>query len=292
MPSKPEDSRLADTRPKPFAFVLMPLGDEFNDTYQLGVRAACEAAGAFCERVDEQIFEGSILQRIYNQIDKADMIIADMSGKNPNVFYETGYAHALGKRVILLTQTAADIPFDLKHYSHIVYGESIVQLKEELERHVRWFMENPKQTTTPTSEHLQFYIRGKRLTDGAVVNVLEEEPDPRRTILSLAVDIFNYGNHVHQGHSVELGLVVPPTLARDEFHSSIQLPSDRFLVDLGSVERIFPKSWKSIPLKIHLHYNEFIALAGSKERFALRVITELESRDIKFWLDFKIKNGG
>ena len=124
-----EGPTTADARPKPFVFVLMPFKDEFNDTYQLGIRAACEAAGAYCERVDEQVFDGSILQRIYNQIDKADIVIADMSGQSPNVFYETGYAHDLGKRVILLKQDTADIPFDLKQYPHIVYGGRIVQLK-------------------------------------------------------------------------------------------------------------------------------------------------------------------
>ena len=46
------------------------------------------------ERVDEQIYKEGILERIYRQIESADIIIADMSGQNPNVFYEVGYAHA------------------------------------------------------------------------------------------------------------------------------------------------------------------------------------------------------
>ncbi len=55
-----------------------------------------------------------------------------MTGRNPNVFYATGYAHAIGKRVILLTQEEADIPFDLKQYQHVIYGNSIVGLKDRL----------------------------------------------------------------------------------------------------------------------------------------------------------------
>ena len=84
------------TAPKPFVFVLMPFDDEFRDIYEVGIKPACEKAGAYAERVDEQIFTESILDRIYNQISKADLIISDMTGRNPNVFYETGYAHALG----------------------------------------------------------------------------------------------------------------------------------------------------------------------------------------------------
>ena len=60
---------------KPFAFVLMPFEKSFDDVYQIGIKEACEKAGMYCERVDEQIFDGTILQRIYNQISKADIII-------------------------------------------------------------------------------------------------------------------------------------------------------------------------------------------------------------------------
>jgi hypothetical protein len=110
---------MTDTTPKSFIFVLMPFVKTFDDLYGLGIKPACEKAGAYAKRVDDRIFQESILQRIYNQIAKADIIIADMTGRNPNVFYETGYAHALGKRVILLTQKTEDLPFDLKHYPHI-----------------------------------------------------------------------------------------------------------------------------------------------------------------------------
>ncbi len=61
-----------------------------------------------------------------------------MSGQNPNVFYEVGYAHAKGKLCILMTKNAEDIPFDLKHHRHIVYGKSITGLKESLEAELVW----------------------------------------------------------------------------------------------------------------------------------------------------------
>lgn len=111
--------------PRPFVFVLMPFDRTFADTYQLGIKAACEAAGAYCERVDEQVFTENVLARIINQIAKADIVVADMSDRNPNVFYETGYAHALGKTVILLTRRSEDIPFDLRQYPHIVYATAV-----------------------------------------------------------------------------------------------------------------------------------------------------------------------
>ncbi len=118
---------------KLFAFVLMPFNKEFDDIYKLGIKSAVESLGMIVNRVDEQVFhrEG-ILERIYNQIDVADFIIADMTDRNPNVFYEVGYAHAKKKVCILLTSRADDIPFDLKHHRHIVYNNSISLLKNAL----------------------------------------------------------------------------------------------------------------------------------------------------------------
>jgi hypothetical protein len=55
-----------------------------------------------------------------------------MTGKNPNVFCEVGYAHAKGKLCALITQNASDIPFDLKHHTHIIYKETIGNLVEKL----------------------------------------------------------------------------------------------------------------------------------------------------------------
>jgi hypothetical protein len=118
-----------------FAFVLMPFDPKFDDVYKLGVQQTAKRFGISAERVDEQIFhKENILERIYNQIATADFIIADMTDRNPNVFYETGYAHAKGKTCLLLTSNADDIPFDLKHHRHIIYGNSIQNLILQLER--------------------------------------------------------------------------------------------------------------------------------------------------------------
>ena len=121
-----------------FAFVLMPFDPKFDDLYKFGIKEPAGQLGILAERVDEQIYSEGILERIYRQIELADIVIADMSGQNPNVFYEVGYAHAKGKLCILLTSAATDIPFDLKHRRHIVYGDSIKILKEQLTEDLIW----------------------------------------------------------------------------------------------------------------------------------------------------------
>lgn len=116
----------------------MPFKDKFQDVYKLGIKETAAQLGIIAERVDEQIYAEGILERIYRQIELADIIIADMSGQNANVFYEVGYAHAKSKLCILLTSNADDIPFDLKHHRHIVYGESINSLREKLLEELVW----------------------------------------------------------------------------------------------------------------------------------------------------------
>ena len=125
---------------KPFAFVLMPFDASFDDIYKLGIQKSAADHGIIAERVDEQSFSETILERIYRQIRDADFIIADMTSRNPNVFYEVGYAHALAKPYTLITQSVGDIPFDLKHHRHIVYGGSIQKLQNALNREFKWLL--------------------------------------------------------------------------------------------------------------------------------------------------------
>jgi hypothetical protein len=134
----------SSTLPKPFVFVLMPFDQTFDDIYKFGIKGAADDVGAYAERIDEQIFSEGILDRIFNQISKADVVVADMTGRNPNVFYEVGYAHALGKIVVLLTQNADDIPFDLKHKQHTVYGGKIELLRKELAAKLQWAIAEAK----------------------------------------------------------------------------------------------------------------------------------------------------
>lgn len=113
-------------------FVLMPFARKFDEIYRLAIKAPLESLGFDCERADEIYFTGEVAEKIFVNIKRADFIIADVTDRNPNVFIEIGYAHALGKKIILLTQRADDIPFDLHTQKHIIYGKNKLKLKEEL----------------------------------------------------------------------------------------------------------------------------------------------------------------
>lgn len=159
---------ISSTKPKPFVFVLMPFHSSFDDIYKFGIKGAAQDANAYAERVDEQIFTEGILDRVFSQINKADVIVADMTGRSANVFYEVGYAHALGKTVLLLTKNVEDIPFDLKHRQHIVYKGSIEALREQLSEKLRWAIRNAKNVETLdfedyTDDPLPILIDGEKI---------------------------------------------------------------------------------------------------------------------------------
>jgi tetratricopeptide (TPR) repeat protein len=104
-------------------FVMMPFAESFNAIYRL-IQRVCVEQGLACTRADEDVKPGKITGKIYEAVSDAGIIIADMTGKNPNVFYEMGLAHAISDNVILLTQTTDDVPFDLKDFLHIQYANT------------------------------------------------------------------------------------------------------------------------------------------------------------------------
>jgi hypothetical protein len=103
-----------------FLSVMMPFSSDFNNVYA-AIKNAAEQNGMTCARADNIWEEHTIIQDVVNLIVKANVIVCDCTGKNPNVFYEIGIAHTLGKEVILLTQHQEDVPFDLQHLRHIKY---------------------------------------------------------------------------------------------------------------------------------------------------------------------------
>jgi hypothetical protein len=112
-------------------FVVMPFAKEFEDIYVLGIREVAERLGFIVERADDVEHSQNILDVIRARIRAAHAIIGDTTGSNPNVFYEIGYAHALGCRTILIARQGSPLPFDIRAMNHIMY-ENIVDLRKRL----------------------------------------------------------------------------------------------------------------------------------------------------------------
>lgn len=106
---------------KRLVFVLMPFTENWSDdVYEELIFKNVKALGLQCLRADSML--GTIvLEDVWIKINQAGLIIADVTGLNPNVMYELGIAHALHKKVILLTQEIENAPFDVKHLRHFIY---------------------------------------------------------------------------------------------------------------------------------------------------------------------------
>ena len=121
---------------KPFAFVLMPFSDKFFEIYTDHIKPTIEGISDFqCIRSDEIFKPEPIMETVWEKIFTATVIISDLTSKNPNVFYETGIAHTIGKTTILLSQDIEDVPFDLRHLKVILYKPTYrgcLDLREKL----------------------------------------------------------------------------------------------------------------------------------------------------------------
>jgi len=128
-------------------FVVMPFASLFESQYSRVIKPAIEAAGLVSVRGDEIYTNQSIVQDIWSAVRSARLVVAELSGRNPNVMYEIGLAHAIGKPIILLTRTEDDVPFDLKALRYIFYDTNNPEwgndLRTELTRAIRRILDSP-----------------------------------------------------------------------------------------------------------------------------------------------------
>ena len=148
--------RLADTRmpDSKEIFGLQPFAHEFEPIYAL-IRRAMDSLDVSIRlfRLDEMYGE-SILEDLYKAIEESDLVVADLSHRNPNVMYELGYAHAVRKPVILIAQNTEYVPFDFKAVPGLIYDVERGHGKfvERLASLVGDALSNPERfTTRPTT---------------------------------------------------------------------------------------------------------------------------------------------
>jgi len=121
---------------KPRAFVAMPFADSMEDVFHFGIQGAVNTAGFLCERADLASFVGDVMEWVRQRICNADIVIADLSTDNPNVYLEVGYAWGCGRPTILLARHPAKLPFNVQSQKYLEY-KSIKELEELLRKELR-----------------------------------------------------------------------------------------------------------------------------------------------------------
>jgi hypothetical protein len=116
---------------KSLVFVAMPYTELMEDVFEFGIKEPVNAAGCLCERCDRDVFTGDVLDRIKNRIAQADVVVADMTGSNPNVYLEVGYAWGIGVQTLLIARDGEELKFDVKTH-RCIYYKNINHLRKQL----------------------------------------------------------------------------------------------------------------------------------------------------------------
>jgi hypothetical protein len=126
--------------------VMMPFDAGFAPVYA-AIQRAGQACGMNVQRADDIWIHNTIIQDVVTLIDRSRIVIAECTTKNPNVFYETGIAHTLGRDVVMITQNLEHVPFDLRHHRALHYlpnGEGLQALEARLTDRIRTLVGIPE----------------------------------------------------------------------------------------------------------------------------------------------------
>ena len=143
------------SKPEKKCFVLMPFKPEMKEVYSEVYIPVCKKNELKCWRVDEISRPGSITKDIIEGILDADIVIADLTGRNANVFYELGIAHSTGNKTIMTAQSREDVPFDIANYRVIFYSQSITGSKDlfnKLDEAIKELVTALDRTSNPLQE--------------------------------------------------------------------------------------------------------------------------------------------
>ena len=131
---------------RPRAFVVMQFTEPFDSLYSEVIRPVCEESGFQPYRADEVFRPGLVLQDIISGLVESDVVIADVTPTNANVFYELGYAHARNTPTVLLARRNGELPFDISGHRVIFYDDSIAgksEVEAALTRHLSSIVGEP-----------------------------------------------------------------------------------------------------------------------------------------------------
>jgi hypothetical protein len=123
--------------------VMMPFASQFDKVYET-LKSVSSKFSLKCLRADDIWEHDVVIQDVVSLIHRSKIVICDCTNRNPNVFYEAGIAHTLGKDVILIAQNESDIPFDLRHIRYVTYlnnNEGRESLAEKVSQRIQTLLQ-------------------------------------------------------------------------------------------------------------------------------------------------------
>jgi hypothetical protein len=172
-----------------YCFVIMPFNTPLDEVYNDAIKPAVENLGMKCIRQDEVDSTGSIVKGIVESIANAKLIIADLTLKNPNVFFELGIANSLGNNTIVIAQKKEDVPFDVNSYHVIFYSDTISggkKLMEKLTSRIKTFDHWSNRPNNPIQDFLPEKLMRQKEYNG----LLEENANNKAQLVKMQGEVF------------------------------------------------------------------------------------------------------
>jgi hypothetical protein len=182
------------------AFVIMPFKKEFEEVYG-EICQACIELKIDCKRADEIFSNRAIMETLLERIAKSEIIIADLTEKNPNVYYEVGIAHSLRDQdsVILITQNIESSPFDIHHRAILVYDErNVIKFKSDLKRKIAF-----SRNISKKKEFFKSFLLNNAIKKSEVESFIDVSDKLSQKKLEIIYDLINANAKVYSTEDIE-----------------------------------------------------------------------------------------
>lgn len=154
-------------------FVLMPFKSTLKDVHEHVYKYVCNENGLKCWRIDEIYTPGLITKEIVSGILNADIVIADLTDLNPNVFYELGIAHTTNDKTILVTQSLEKLPFDIGQYGVIRYENTysgFIEFRIILDKAIKELLTKQEISAHPVRDLVAKHLSPERPLEGGLTS--------------------------------------------------------------------------------------------------------------------------
>jgi len=186
-------------------FVISPIGEEGSEMRERSdkvlehiIKPPVEECGYECMRADEISEPGIITSQIIQHLIDDDLVVADLTGRNPNVYYELAVRHVVRKPIVQVIQAGESIPFDVAgtrtiHVDHRDL-DSVADCKLELVKQIRSVEKDPSRVDTPISVaiDLEFLRKSENPLEKSsteIISMLQE-------VRSMVSDIGTVSQHI------------------------------------------------------------------------------------------------
>ena len=216
-------------------FVIMPFGGWFDSYYTSIFIPAIEATGLASVRADDIFRPSPIINDIWAFTKRAKIVLADLSKKNPNVFYELGLAHSLSKPAILVTEAITDVPFDLQSLRVIVYNKDEPDwgniLKRKITNSIQEVLDSPQSAVLPT------FLSVSDATPRPQVSAHQKE------LLNMRQEIDSMRREMEQSAPASLSRTIRPDEARSLITSMLNAKASHSMIVREVSRRGAPDEW-------------------------------------------------